>query len=390
MAWIKKSVDRRDIQGLSFLGGIMFALPLRRGPFTGITVWLSPFVMLNSVFLLKSVVWLNSLAVIVLVLVLWRKRWFCHKICPLGWGCDLISSRRKGRGYSIKKIPPLGKWLAISSLVAALAGIPIFILFDPLSIFNSFFVIFSQKPAFPILLSFLGLPIVLAINIPLPGIWCAKLCPLGGLQDEITSAKDIILKKGVTDIRPHAIRSTGRRLFLTSAAGLLAGLLLPSFIKPGRKSYLQAPGSLPEDSFNTLCLRCGNCIKSCPTGILKHHMDPSYALSWMVPEISFVDGYCLENCNICSQVCPSGAITLFDRDAKAQLFIGTAEIKLEQCFLSENKECNRCKAACSYDAIKIEAGANVLQMRPVINQDTCVGCGACVVICPPRVIEVLS
>jgi ferredoxin-type protein NapF len=368
---------------------ILFALPLGWGAMSGLTIWLSPFVMLNSVLLLKSVVWLNSLAVIILVFVLRRRRWFCYKICPLGWGCDLISARRKGRGYSIKGIPPVGKWLAISSLAAALAGFPLFILLDPMSIFNSFFVIFAQKFALPILLSFLGLPLVLAINIPFPGIWCVKLCPLGGLQDELATVKDVILHLHVKEKRVNHIASSGRRMFLVSGAGLLGGLLFPSFIKPGKKSYLQPPGSLPEESFNTLCLRCGSCIKSCPTGILRHHMDPSSALSWLVPEINFVDGYCLENCNSCSRVCPSGAITLFSKDAKKQLIIGYAVIEIERCLLSENKECDRCKASCSYDAIKIEPGDSALQMQPVVSQDMCVGCGACEVICPPRVIKIV-
>lgn len=389
MAGIKRLFTKADIRIPVVLLSILFALPLGWGAFTGLSIWLSPFVMLNSVFLLKSVVWLNSLSLISLALVFWRKRWFCHKICPLGWGCDLISSSRQGRGYSIKTIPPVGKWLAISSLVAALAGLPLFILLDPMSIFNSFFVIFAQKFTLPILLSFLGLPLVLAINIPFPGIWCTKLCPLGGFQDEISKVKEVILKKQVKERRAHTIRSTGRRLFLVSGAGLLGGLLLPSFIKSGRKNYLQPPGSLPEESFNTLCIRCGSCIKSCPTGILGHHMDPTNALSWMVPEISFSDGYCLENCNTCSQVCPSGAISLFSKDAKNLLFIGLAEIDIKNCLLSENKECDRCKAACSYDAIKIEPGDRALQMQPVISEDKCVGCGACEVICPPRVIKIL-
>lgn len=389
MAWIKRIFGKADARAAFTLVSILFALPLGWGAFTGLSLWLSPFVMLNSAFVLKSFVWLNLLAGIPLVFIFLRRRWFCHKICPLGWGCDLISSRRRGKGLSIKRIPPVGKWLAISSLIAALAGIPLFMMLDPMSIFNAFFSIFSPEISFPVLLSLMGLPLILALNIPIPGLWCAKLCPLGGLQDEISSAKNVMPGKQDKPGRIKTLTTSGRRLFLVSGAGLAAGLMLPSFIKPGKKKYLQPPGSLPEHRFNTLCLRCGNCIKSCPTGILKHHLDPSYALSWMVPEVSFTEGYCLEDCNTCSQVCPSGAITLFDQDAKKQLFIGFAEIELENCLLSENKECDRCKAACSYDAIQIEQAQGAFQMQPVVKRDTCVGCGACAVICPPRVITVI-
>lgn len=389
MAWIKRNLGKADIRGVFTFLSILFALPLAWGALTGISLWLSPFVMLNSALVLKSLVWLNLLALIPLVLIFFRKRWFCHKICPLGWGCDRVSRWRKGRGVSIKNVPPVGKWLALSSLVAGLAGIPLFMWLDPMNIVNGFFVNFSQGFAFPILLSFLVLPLVLALNIPFPGIWCAKLCPLGGLQDEISTAKGAILKMRPKDKGIKSLRSDGRRWFLVSGAGLTAGLILPSYIKPGEKSFLRPPGSIPEPEFNALCLRCGNCIKSCPTGILKQHMDPQYLFSILVPEISFSDGYCLEYCNTCSQVCPSGSITLFDKDAKKQLFIGFAEIEIENCLLSKNSECDRCKAACSYDAIQIEAREGAFQMQPVVKRDTCVGCGACEVICPPRVIKIV-
>jgi Fe-S-cluster-containing hydrogenase component 2 len=119
-------------------------------------------------------------------------------------------------------------------------------------------------------------------------------------------------------------------------------------------------------------------------------MDPSEALSWMVPEIRYLDSYCLEECNTCSLVCPSGAISLFDKAAKDRLFIGFAEIDVVDCLLFKNKECDRCKAACSYDAISIEpAEGGAFQVRPVVKRETCVGCGACMVICPPRVITIV-
>jgi ferredoxin-type protein NapF len=389
MAGIRGIIEKTGFRGVFTLFCVLMALPLGWGIFTGITIWLSPFVMLNSIFVLKSVVWLNGLAVIPLVLILWRKRWFCRHICPVGWGCDLVSGSRKGRGIPVKRIPPLGKWLALTSFIAALAGIPLFILLDPMSVFNGFFVFFSKGVSIPILLSFLGLPAILAINVPFPGIWCSRLCPLGGMQDELTTVKNILLKKQVREKRAKAISTTGRRFFLASGAGLAAGLLLPPYLKTAERRYLRPPGSVPEQTFNTLCLRCGNCIKSCPTEILTHHTDTQHILSWMVPEIRYNNGYCLEKCNRCSQVCPSGSITLFSKDVKNQLVIGMAEIEPDNCLLSKNRECDRCKAACSYDAITIEPGKEGILMLPVVSQERCVGCGACEVICPPGVIEIV-
>ena len=120
-------------------------------------------------------------------------------------------------------------------------------------------------------------------------------------------------------------------------------------------------------------------------------MDPNEALSWMVPEVCFTDSYCLEECNTCSQVCPSGAISLYDKEEKNQQFIGLAEIDVANCLLLKNRECDRCKAACSYDAIRIEPmEGGVFQVQPMVSRETCVGCGACMVICPPQVITIVG
>jgi formate hydrogenlyase subunit 6/NADH:ubiquinone oxidoreductase subunit I len=108
----------------------------------------------------------------------------------------------------------------------------------------------------------------------------------------------------------------------------------------------------------------------------------------MTPEISFKEGYCLETCNLCSRVCPTGAITLFSVKAKSQLFIGTAKIHLDNCLLLNNKECVRCKESCKYEAIKFVAEENIFKVVPVADITKCVGCGACSVICPVSCIEI--
>jgi NAD-dependent dihydropyrimidine dehydrogenase PreA subunit len=108
----------------------------------------------------------------------------------------------------------------------------------------------------------------------------------------------------------------------------------------------------------------------------------------MTPEISYKSGYCLEECNLCGRVCPTGAITLFDPEAKNLLFMGSADIRLENCLIVNNKECIRCKESCKYNAIKFISGRNILNMIPEVDRRKCVGCGACMVICPKNCITV--
>ncbi|HBE41374.1 MAG TPA: hypothetical protein DDW27_09250, partial [Bacteroidales bacterium] len=89
-------------------------------------------------------------------------------------------------------------------------------------------------------------------------------------------------------------------------------------------------------------------------------------------------------------VCPTGAITLFSIDAKPDLYMGTAVIQTENCYLANNRECIKCREACKYNAVEFLPGSNVLNMLPVIDTRKCVGCGACEVVCPAACISVMS
>jgi ferredoxin-type protein NapF len=386
MAGLKNLTRCFDLRGMSTLLATLLAIPMAWKGLTGFYTWLSPYIMLNSVFALKSVVWLNLVAFTILLLSVLRKRWFCRYLCPAGWGCDWVSSHSLRKGFSVRKIPHIGKWMAILSLFAALAGFPLFILLDPISIFNGFFAAFGEKMSVVVLLSLSGFPILLFVHLFFPGIWCSRLCPLGGLLDELIEIRNLISvklqrkeehRKG-TDIR--------RRLFLASGTGLLAGFMVPALFAPEKRAFFRPPGSVPSRLFNLLCLRCGSCIKACPTNILHHRTDPVDVMAWMVPEIRFSNGYCLEKCNLCSRVCSSGAITLFSPDAKSQLKIGIARVEAGKCLLTQNTECDHCKTACSYSAIAIEGEHGNLHMKPVVHPGKCNGCGACAVICPAEAI----
>jgi len=385
---MKKNITASGIRTISFLAAVIFAIPGLWKGFQGIHVWLSPFLMLNSVFALKSFVLFNIIALPVLVLIILCKRWFCKYLCPSGWCFDKVSALSRTDKYDYGKVPEIGKWLAITSLAAALYGLPLFVILDPLSIFNGFFVIFSGKPDIAVIFSFTFFPLLLLIHLFFPGIWCRKLCPLGGLQTGLWDIRIYLsrLFPGSTSaIEPEI---PGRRYFIMSAAGLLAGLTLPQLIKPSEVKSILPPGAVEPVLYNLLCSRCGNCIKACPTDIILPSHDINYPLSWMTPAISFKSGYCLETCNLCGKVCPTGAITIFSVGAKKSLFMGTAQINTEDCYLSNNRECIKCREACKYNAVEFLPGSNVLNMLPAIDNQKCVGCGACEVVCPAECIVI--
>lgn len=385
---MKRSLTASDIRTISFLAALIFAIPGLWKGFQGLHVWLSPFLMLNSVLALKSFVWLNIISIPVLVLILIRKRWFCKNICPAGWCFDRISSLSKSGETEYRRFPDLGKWLAIISLITALFGFPLFVILDPLALFNGFFMALTGLPDIRMIIFLLIFPVLMLIHLFFPGIWCRKICPLGGLQTALWDIKiqisGFFQRKG-SRIKPEI---SGRRYFIISGAGLLAGLSIPSFFRSPVEKPIRPPGSVEPVLFNLICCRCGNCVKACPTNIIIPTTDLSQPLSWMTPVIRFGPGYCPETCNVCSKVCPTGAITLFSIEAKPELYMGTAAINIEKCYLTNNRECVKCKESCKYNAIQYIQIDNVLNVSPVVDIQKCVGCGACEVVCPAGCIVV--
>lgn len=377
-----------DIRALSFLLAVTLAVPVSWKGLMGFYVWLSPFIMINSLVSLRSLVWLNIVGFIVLIFILFRKRWFCHHLCPVGWCCDIVSGLNKPKKFSYKCLPDFNKWLAILSIAAALAGLPLFIFLDPLAIFNGFFTVFSGRLSLIAIISLMGFPLLLLIHLVLPDIWCNKICPMGGLQLVMADVKKLVDKLFSKKKEEPLPSASGRRYFLMSGIGLLAGTMIPRFLKPPEAKTIRPPAAVDHGLFNSLCCRCGNCIKACPTGIIYPETNFSNLLGWMTPSISFKSGYCLETCNICSSVCSSGAITIFSVKAKSQLFMGTAEVHLENCLLVNNKECVKCRESCKYDALKLVPEKNAFTSVPLIDADKCVGCGACEVICPENCIVI--
>jgi ferredoxin-type protein NapF len=392
MARIKSALTPGTIRAAVSAATLIVALPIGLKGATGIFIWLSPFVMLNSVIILKSFVVLNAAGIIILLASFFRKRIFCRYLCPAGFCLDKISEKSSYKATVHKKLPPLGSILALISVALAFTGIPLLILLDPQAVFHGFLSVLSGKTGVAAVISLCGFPALLALNYFFPHLWCNKICPLGGIQDLATDIRSVIpgLKENTGIKNNKSGYLPARRYFLASGAGLAAGAVLSKVIRiPSAPAWLRPPASTDPDVFNTLCIRCGNCIKSCPSGIITHHDDFSIASSWLTPEVVFEKGYCIEKCNVCSQVCPSGSITLFSPESKSRIFMGSALVFPDKCLLSKNRECDRCRAACSYKAVIISKTEDSITMKPEILIDKCVGCGACKVICPVAAIKIL-
>ena len=87
-------------------------------------------------------------------------------------------------------------------------------------------------------------------------------------------------------------------------------------------------------------------------------------------------------------MCPTGAIRPITRADKSAVQIGHAVWVRKNCVpLTDGQECGNCARHCPTGAIQMvpsgPARPNSVKV-PVVNEERCIGCGACENLCPAR------
>ncbi len=155
--------------------------------------------------------------------------------------------------------------------------------------------------------------------------------------------------------------------------------------KPERTVPLVPFGAEGIDSFYSHCTACQLCVSQCPNNILR----PSTSLEHLMqPEMSYEKGWCRVECTKCSEVCPAGAILPITKEEKTAIHIGTATVDRELCVVNrDGVACGNCARHCPAGAImlvkKDPSDKDSLRI-PAVNEDKCIGCGACEYVCPSR------
>jgi ferredoxin len=128
-----------------------------------------------------------------------------------------------------------------------------------------------------------------------------------------------------------------------------------------------------------------------PTRIIQPTMTGYGLDGLMLPAITFTNGFCTYNCNLCSKVCPTKAIERTSIDDKKVIRIGKAKFTAKHCImLTDQTDCGACDEHCPTKAISLVPFGNKGLRKPVVNEAYCIGCGACEFICPttPKAITV--
>lgn len=153
---------------------------------------------------------------------------------------------------------------------------------------------------------------------------------------------------------------------------------------PKRQNPITPPGSVSARHMQKHCTACQLCVSACPNHVLRPSTDLNH---FMQPTMSFEVGYCRPECTRCSQVCPAGAIQPITREEKTAVHIGHAVWVKDNCVvLTDGVSCGNCARHCPTGAIQMveyeHNGQTVLV--PAVNENRCIGCGACENLCPSR------
>ena len=156
-------------------------------------------------------------------------------------------------------------------------------------------------------------------------------------------------------------------------------------VAPKRATKIVPPGAKSLKNMASHCTGCQLCVSACPNGVLRPSTD---LMTLMQPEASYEVGYCRPECVRCSEVCPAGAISLIDVAEKSSIQVGHAVWTRELCVpIRDGQECGNCARHCPSGAITmvpLDANDPKSLKIPVVNEELCIGCGACENLCPSR------
>jgi len=173
-------------------------------------------------------------------------------------------------------------------------------------------------------------------------------------------------------------------------------LLRSDWLAQRQPSHLLRPPGVrdanPDLVAFTKCVRCGECMRACPTAALQPALTEAGVAGVWTPVLVPRIGYCDYSCNACGQVCPVQAIPPLSLEQKRQQVVGKAYIDQGRCIAwADHRDCIVCEEMCPLpgkaiwlkeELVKdIEDSSSPVKL-PQVDRELCIGCGICEYKCP--------
>ena len=174
----------------------------------------------------------------------------------------------------------------------------------------------------------------------------------------------------------HGRLTVTRREFVGSLG--LGAVLLAGYgvgLRELSGPVLRMPGAQNESGFLAACNRCGACTRACPAAcITPMGLEDGFQKLWTPRFLPRTAGCIFDQCDqACAGVCPVAAI---ERQQPEDVKIGVAGVNRRTCLGWRGRPCLVCMERCRFNAIQADG------LRPSIRKDICTGCGACEQTCP--------
>lgn len=138
------------------------------------------------------------------------------------------------------------------------------------------------------------------------------------------------------------------------------------------EAVLRPPGAIGLAAFVETCTRCGDCAATCPQAIITADEDGFPMVDVSARGCTF--------CGACAEACAPAAIQ------PAQEWAYRASVG-DTCLSLQGVTCRSCEDHCDESAIRFRLMTGG-RSAPLIDLETCTGCGACVAPCPSDAITV--